>query len=337
MPFPNDHGKPMVILATVTVVGRDLPKLRSGSPRLVLAVAELRRRQQTQYSWDVLASSTLDMKHLLVQARFAARTRAPVWITGEPGSGKETVARVIHANSSRKDRGFARMDCQLLQPYVIEGMLFGKGGLIESPHLGTLYLHEPSELPRDLQERVAAIRKVRIICGSSRPPGEDVRSGRLLAAYPSELSVIEIRVPPLRDRRDDLRRIVAVWQERDPELRVADDAWPALQSYHWPGNLRELGEVLRDARRHAQKSPITRGHLPRLIQERQLIADHPPSPARHHWTLDEILEATERRLIQLALRKAQGSLTAAAHALGMPRPRLARRLEALGIAPPEVP
>jgi transcriptional regulator with AAA-type ATPase domain len=329
-PLPNDRGRPPAVVGVLAVVGADLPKPRAGSPAAAAAVAEFRRRHAAGFPFDLFAGASPAAGHLLAQARLAARTRVPVWIVGEPGSGKETLARVIHHNGPRGGRAFVGLDCGGLQPYLIDGMLFGKGGLVGSPHLGTLYLKEPAALPRDLQERIAAARGVRLVCGSARPAADAVAAGRLVPTYQSALAVLELRPPPLRGRLDDLPKLVARLCERFGGPAVADDVWPALRAHAWPGNVRELADVLQQA---AEKGgPITRARLTRYIQERQLIADHPPPPADTGWTLDGVLEAAERRLIELALRKANGSLGNAAAALGVPRPRLARRVEALGIS-----
>src|SRR5262249_37395733 len=150
--------------------------------------------------------------------------------------------------------------------------------------------------------------------------------------FHTALSVLEVRLPPLRARPDDLPMIADRLLDRFPtpsgaRPRLAEDVWPVLRAHDWPGNLRELAAVLGEAAGRAGEGPVTRDHLPRYVRERFLAASDPaPTPARA-WKLDEVLEAVEKRLIELALRKTGNSQTEAAELLGVFRARLWRRME----------
>ncbi|MFO0849699.1 MAG: sigma 54-interacting transcriptional regulator [Gemmataceae bacterium] len=330
-PFAGDGGKVLGVLGAVTAVGEKGPR---GSFKLPAAVAELAAAHAAGFGFDRLAGPTPATERLVAQARLAAATTAPVWIVGEPGTGKETLARVVHHAGPTRERAFFGVDCHGIQPYLIETQLFGKGGLAYGGHLGTVYLKDPAALPRDLQERLAGLFAVprpkapRLICGATSPAAELVAAGRLVPTFHTALSVFELHVPPLRERLADLPRLV----DRLPDKpTLADDVWPVLRSYYWPGNVRELAELIADAAAAAGNGAVTAAHLPRVVRERHLIASVPPLPAKKPWTLDGVLEAVERRLIELAMWQANGSQTAAAEQLGVFRARLGRRIEALGL------
>jgi DNA-binding NtrC family response regulator len=272
------------------------------------------------------------------QARAAAASVAPVWLVGEPGAGKETVARVIHHTGPRRERAFLAVECGGLQPYLIDGLLAGKGGLASGPHVGTVLLKNPAALAPDAQRRLLewalGANGPRLICAAGGPALDGVRARRLLPAFETDCSAMEIVVPPLRDRLDDLPRLAERLLDRlpPPKPTVADDVFPALRAYRWPGNVRELTDVLLAAAAVAG-GKIARDHLPRFVRERFLLASdpHPPATAAK---LDAVLEEVERRLVMQAMARVNGNLTAAASRLGIPRERLVRRVNVLGLSPP---
>jgi DNA-binding NtrC family response regulator len=261
-----------------------------------------------------------------------------VWLIGEPGSGKETAARVIHHAGPTRDRAFVAVDCAGLQPFLIESLLFGHGGLLAAGHVGTLYLKDPAALPRDLQQLLADFctetpSAPRLISGSTRSAEEAVATGELVTEFHTTLAVLELRVPPLRDRIDDLARFVSFFL---PGVKVEADALEVLRVQPWTGNLRELAAALTEAAASANGGVVKREHLPRELRVRAGLDG--PAPPPKPLLLDPILEAVEKRLIQLALRRSNNHQTEAAELLGIFRTRLWRRLEALGIpVPPQPP
>jgi transcriptional regulator with PAS, ATPase and Fis domain len=316
------HG----VVGFIAVVGEPVP---AAARKVPPGVAALRDECARHSSVDLLAGESLASARLVAQARLAAQLTAPVWIAGGPGSGKETTARVIHHASSLRDRAFVAIDCTGLQPYLVEGLLFGHGGLGGSDRVGTVYLKEPAELPRDLQERLAGHfaenPAVRLVCGSTSTAAESVAAGALVPAYQSALSAFEIRMPPLRDRPGDLPRLAS---RIVPDRALDPAALAVLRAHAWPGNLRELREVLTGAATLAPSGPILRDHLP---LELRLRSETPRTPPARPLDLDAILAAVEKKLIELALRKADGNQTEAAALLGVFRTRLARRIESLGV------
>ena len=338
LPVPGE-GRPLAVIGTVHVAG-ELPA--RGDYREPAAVAALRQRTGTGFALDRLQGRSVAADRLLDQARHAASSTAPVWLVGEPGSGKATLARIIHANGPGRDRAFVGIDAATLEAYLADGLLFGKGGLLTSRVVGTLYLARPAGWSRDLQQRIAdhftlaSANGPRLICGSPTTTADDFAGGRLIAAFHTRLSVVEIRVPPLRERPEDLKSVVDQLLPRfdSPSgqfVQTAEGLFDALTAYPWPGNIRELDDVLATAVDAAGDTPVGPGHLPRRIREHALIAHDPRPPAGREWALDELLEAVERRLIGQAVRDARGSQAAAAERLGIPRARLGRRIDALGI------
>ncbi|MDW8197743.1 MAG: sigma 54-interacting transcriptional regulator [Gemmataceae bacterium] len=317
------------IVGIITVVGDAVVAAAKKIPPQVVA---LREECTKYYNFDLLTGESMAAERLVAQARLAASLTAPVWLVGEPGSGKETTARVIHAHSPWRERAFVAIDCLGLQPYLIEGLLFGHGGLAPADRVGTIYLKEPSALPRDLQQRLAdefADRvQPRLICGSRSSAAHAVAAGTLVPMFQSVYSAFEIHVPPLREQLDDLPRIAARYLPHRP---LDPAALAVLRMHPWPGQLREFRTVLREAAAAAPNGPILREHLPLALRLRAEAVRLPPSKT---LSLDRILQAVERRLIEFALQKTQGNQTEAAELLGIFRTRLHRRLEALGITSP---
>jgi transcriptional regulator with AAA-type ATPase domain len=345
VPLPGD-GRMLGVLGFIAAVGGPRPR---GGPKVPAVVADLRRAHAAGFAFELFAGPSPASERMVAQARLAAQVAAPVWVVGESGAGKETLARVVHHNGPAREKAFLGLDCAGLQPALVEGLLFGKGGLAGSGRLGTVYLKDPAALPLNVQDRLAGLFTAekgngpRLICGSARTAAEEARSGRLIPPFHTALSVLELRIPPLRDRPDDLPAIADRLLDRCPtpaggKAMLADDVWPVLRSHAWPGNVRELADVLGQSVRRAGDGPVTRDHLPRYVREKHLLASDPLPVAGRAWTLDGVLEAVEKRLIELALRKTGNSQTEAAELLGVFRARLWRRMEALDIpAPPQPP
>ena len=324
------------IVGFVAVVGEVVPAAARKIPAGIMAICE---RHAARFTLDLLAGASLGAERLITQVRHAAQTTAPAWLTGEPGSGKETVARVIHHTGRQRERMFVAIDCIGLQPYLIESLLWGHGGLLGSDRVGTVYLKEPAALPLDLQLRLVEAFEVerpdnpRLISGSTAPAIEGVNAGRLRREFDTDLSVLEIRVPPLRQRFEDLPRLADVLLERCGCHAVLDPAsLDVLKLEAWPGNIRELADVLGAAVAAAGEGPIKREHLPHALRVKAGLVRPTPDPSLN---LDATLATVEKRLIQIALDKAGSNATKAAELLGIWRTRLLRRIEALGLAKAE--
>jgi transcriptional regulator with PAS, ATPase and Fis domain len=332
----SGEGGTVGIVGFVAVAGESE---RAAARKLPPAVIALRDRHAQQFTPDLFGGPAPVTSRLLGQLRHAAESAAPVWLVGERGSGKETAARVIHHASLRRDRAFVAIDCAGLQPYLVESILFGRGALLESAQVGTLYLKNPAALTRDLQQRLADFfaesehAAPRLICGSGRTAGGDVAAGVLVPEFHAALAVLELPVPPLRDRIAELPRLVA---QMLPGVAIDAAVFEVLAAHPWPANLRELADVVQESAAAAKGATVKAEHLPRELRVRAGLEGGTPRPKL--LPLDSILQAVEKRLIQLALMKANNHQTKAAELLDIYRSRLWARLEALGIpVPPQPP
>jgi two-component system response regulator PilR (NtrC family) len=289
-----------------------------------------------------------------------ARTQAPIHISGESGSGKELAARLIHVQGSRSDGPFVPVNCGAIPENLMESEFFGykkgaftgatadRDGFFQAANGGTLFLDEVADLPLPMQVKLLRaiqekrVRKVgstgeesvdvRIISATHRSLGEDVKHGKFRQDLYYRLNVIELRLPALREMREDipvlaeamLRRQVSANGATAPRLSAA--ALARLSSYDFPGNVRELENVLERAlaltaggeiqAEDLQLAP-TRAELPQVTS-----ADLP---------LQERLDAVEKRAILAALEQTRYNRTAAAKLLGITFRALRYRMERLGI------
>jgi transcriptional regulator with PAS, ATPase and Fis domain len=327
----GDEAGPTAILGFIHVIE---PAPGSAAAQgLSDALIALRQQTAARFCFDCLRSETAAMHRVEAQARLASRTKAPVWIAGEAGAGKESLARIIHFEGTTRDQTFLAIDCAGLQPFLIRTMLFGHTGQAGA-RLGAVYLKDPAKLPRDLQaELVDWVEEQesppRIVVGSRDLLGDELKAGKLVEEFHAAFNVLEIRLPALRDRLDDLPRLAAAMLRRDvaagtapPE--IAAEALDLLRRHPWPGNLRELARTLREASAAASSHRIEPAHLPLEMRAGPVKPAVKPLP-----TAQAMLEQVEARLIRLALRRAKGNKAEAAERLGMTRGRLLRRIEVL--------
>jgi two-component system response regulator HydG len=286
----------------------------------------------------------------------AAAAPFSVLIEGESGSGKELVARALHHLSPRRERRFCDVNCAALPEELLESELFGhakgaftgamsdRGGLVEEADGGTLFLDEVADLSpraqakllRVLQQqevrRVGATvsRKVdiRVVSAANRDMRKEVAEGRFRQDLLYRLDVVRIRVPPLRERPEDIPLLADhVW--RAAATRVGSHATlthgvlSALARYHWPGNVRELQNVLAGV---AVSAPA-RGQVKAALLPPSITGAVSPSTTR----LTEAREQFERRFIELALARAGGRRTRAARELGLSRQGLLKMMARLGL------
>ncbi len=293
------------------------------------------------------------MAELLETAKKVAGSEATVLITGESGTGKEVMARLIHQVSGRRHEPFVAVNCAAIPANLIESELFGhvKGaftgavkdrkGRFQSAKGGTLFLDEIAELQpemqvkflRALQERVvepvgsdeSEAVDVRIIAATNRELQEEIHQGRFREDLFYRLSVIPLHLPPLRDRSEDIPPLVAHFLrklEAPPAVHFSPEALNLLQSYSWPGNIRELQNVVERCLILRQADCIERQEilLPRMAEGADGFV--PDIPAEG-ISLPEV----ERELIEKALRQSKGNRSQAARLLKIPRHVLIYRLE----------
>jgi transcriptional regulator with PAS, ATPase and Fis domain len=327
----------LLILGRITPVAA--AEMASAAP-LPESLVSLREGMTRRYGPELLTGAAPGLRRLAEQVRLAAVTSAPVLLIGEPGTGKRTLARCIHYQGPTRERPFAALDCTRLPAAALAEVLFGDA----NASFGAIYLHEPSHLPRDFQLRLcerlraASVAHLpRFLAGCGADPVEEVRAGRLLDELYSSLAVLTLSLLPLRERMGDLPSLVDWLLQRcnaEGQVQVKGltaDAWEVIRAHTWPGNLRELHTVLAAARRHARADRITAADLPASLRLQRRLAETPAAARARPLPLDALLEEAERRLMELAIRRAGGNKKRAADLLSIPRPRIWRRLKALGL------
>jgi two-component system response regulator AtoC len=298
--------------------------------------------------------------------RAVAPTKASVMITGETGSGKEVVARALHAASPRAERLFVPVNCAAIPETMLEGELFGweKGafsgavkdrvGKFELAHQGTLFLDELTEMPLALQakllralqeetiERLGGNRRIaldiRVIAATNRNPREAIEQGRLREDLYYRVNVFAIELPPLRQRLDDIPDLVAAFAHRLGTRRelppLPPEVLARLQAYPWPGNVRELGNVVERALILGGGASIGLQHLRLDDVPASTVASAAPAcgPAQAEPPLGPLapaVEALEARLIERALAATEDNKPRAAALLDISERTLWYKLKKL--------
>lgn len=320
----------------------------------------LQKKIEFQFGYDRLigsADATLRLKEMITRVSPAD---ASILIQGETGSGKELVARAIHHHSSRSGNNFVPVDCGAINETVIESELFGhvKGaytgahsttlGLLRAADQGTLFLDEIGELSLAMQVKLlraiqeGEVRPVgstnvyqtdfRLIAATNRDLAAEVEQGRFREDLYFRLNVLTITVPPLRDRRQDIADLSRYFIRhfRSGRSQVTDftpEALVLLEQYHWPGNIRELENVIKRALALARYEHITPADLPDHLQGKMPSSGFVHSPP----LADDTLVAYEKAAIGNALRKSNNNRRQAASILGIGEATLYRKIQKYGI------
>jgi len=337
----------------------DLNRLRE----LVSTALRLRPSTPEVPSDSRLLGNSPPMKTLRKQIGKLARSQAPVYISGESGSGKELVARLIHEQGARAERPFVPVNCGAIPSELMESEFFGhkkrsfsgaiedKPGLFQAANGGTLFLDEVADLPlpmqvkllRAIQEKAVRVVggaqevmvDVRILCATHKDLASEVAAGRFRQDLYYRLNVIELRVPPLRERREDIGLLADVMLKRlaaecgEPPARLTADALAKLESYRFPGNVRELENMLERAYTLCEDDQIKAGDL--RLAEAVPAADGQENNLAQIDNLEDHLEEIERKLIMQALEETRWNRTAAAQRLGLTFRSMRYRLKKLGL------
>lgn len=340
-PLMDSEGL-LAIVGKVTPIGeaRQAPRTEKISEPLMA----LRARIAQRYLPSLLESDVPAMRRVQAQVAAACGNASAVWIHGPTGSGKETVARIIHHQGSAGERAFAAVDASRLPSRVVSGMLLGQTGLTASARIGTLLIKYPEVLPNEIQREIITrlsesdARHPRVMVATSEPPTVLVETGQLGGDWLATLAVLEIALPPLAHRREDIPQLAMGMLDRLTEAGTVSgglsaEALELLSGYEWPKNFWDLRTILADALGAADGKRLDVEHFPRWLREagRPELA---PTPTPSFLNLALVLEQVERRMITLALKQAGGNQTEAAERLGIWRARLARRIEALKIEIP---
>jgi transcriptional regulator with PAS, ATPase and Fis domain len=348
-PIRDPEGAIHVILG---IVG-EIPDIAGAQPstlaqQMHAELAALRQQLRARYGSGSLIGASPAMRRVLEQVRVAQQSAATVLIVGEPGVGKEHLARVIHHGGPLARRTFVRFDCRLTPPFEMKRALRLAGEQDaerdSDPALqpGSLFFADVAAAPTDvlerLQEWLASPREhVRVIASSPTPLELLVADDRFPEPLWYQLSALTIAVPPLRDRPDDLRPLAQFFLEernRETTQQISgfdDDVWQQMERYRWPGNLDELAAVIDEARAVCTEEFIRPAHLPFRFRTGVDAQRLGPPPKRTVVPLEQRLEQVEREEIAAALAEVRGSVSLAAERLGINRARLYRRMEALGL------
>jgi DNA-binding NtrC family response regulator len=305
-----------------------------------------------------LVGSSPAMKRVVQLIEKVAPTDATALVRGPSGTGKELVARAIHLNSPRRDRPMVTINCAALQESLLESELFGhekgaftgavaaKPGLVELAEGGTLFIDEIGEMAPGLQAKLLRVLEdghyrrvggtqeahadVRVVAATNRALEEGIKEGKFREDLFYRLNVITFTLPPLRERREDIPELVEHFLTTrtvgSVRCRVHPDAMKALEQYDWPGNIRELANVLERAQILAEEHIITRDDLPEV-----LAGASSSSGAQAATGNPRHLEEVERRHVQEVLREEKGNKLHAAKALGISRRALYRLIEKYGL------
>jgi two-component system, NtrC family, response regulator GlrR len=320
--------------------------------------------ESDQTSFGEAKGQSRVMRRLFAVLERVSPTDSPVILTGETGTGKEVLAKAIHERSDRRGGPFVVFDCSAVAPSLMESELFGhargaftgavkeKRGLFESSDKGTLFLDEMGELPLELQPKLlraleaGTFRRVgeekyrtvdtRIICATHRHLETEVREGRFRQDLFFRLAVAQIRVPPLRERIEDIPLLIRNFlaQQGDADHQLSDDVLGRAMSYSWPGNVRELRNFVSRALLGSGFAPLG-GELNPQMPE----ASSGGSSARMNVSVDVPFKQAKEQLVELFTReyivellaKHGGNISQAAKAAGLARTYIHRLVVRYGL------
>ena len=327
--------------------------------RLEREKEELKTSIERDFGFYGMIGRCQQMEELFKQVSLVARTDSTVLITGETGTGKELLAKAIHLLSPRGMERFYAINCTALPKDILEAELFGyekgaftgavstKKGIFESVNGGTLFLDEVGDIPIPMQAKLLRVIEereiqrvggrqtipidVRIIAATNRDLKDLVKSGEFRKDLYYRLNVITLNVPPLRERVEDILLLVDHYIEfysrknRKPKIGITRDALKMLQSHTWPGNIRELKNVIERAVVLDQDGNITSDDI--SIERAMDTQPPPPTEQPFHTAVADY----KRHVIEEALKKTNGNRTKAAELLGLQRTYLSRLLKELKI------
>ncbi len=348
----------MEIAKTLSRVKRLSERASTAGPSPASKRSTARRDDlRKMYSLDDILGDSQALKQVKNIARTVANHNLPVMIHGETGSGKELFAQSVHGGSERSKGEFVAVNCSALPESLIESTLFGNvrgaftgaldhQGLFEQANGGTLFLDEINSASPSLQGKLLrvleeqAIRRVganhltpvdvRILASCNIDPMEAVQSGALRSDLFYRLSVYSLRVPPLRERKEDIPVLIHAFANRAAKAvgtrtpEFSPEVLRAFVNYSWPGNVRELlNAVQSTVGLCSSDAPVTDDDLPDFVRQSLSVAVSANSPPH---TLEEALRETETELIKQALQEHNGKITDAAKALGLTRQSLHYRI-----------
>ncbi|MCR5880424.1 sigma-54 dependent transcriptional regulator [Phenylobacterium sp. J367] len=371
----SGHGNIETAVSAIKRGAYDFLEKPFKSDRLLLVIeraleaANLRRENRRLRAQAITPEGLMGRSVAAQQLRQMISKLAPansrVLISGPPGSGKETVARLIHSASPRAKNEFVAISAAGMTPERMDVELFGeegeggrtaKVGVFERAHSGTLYLDEVADMPRETQSRILRVLveqrfrrvggdsdvqvDVRVVSSTSRDLREEIAAGRFREDLFHRLNVVPVNVPGLTERREDIPELVEYFIERIcdatgmPRRKLADDALATLQVRAWPGNLRQLRnnvERMLILASGSPSEPITADMLP----AEATVNEHPSSIGAERiiaLPLREAREVFEREYLNAQMLRFSGNISRTAAFIGMERSALHRKLKSLGLS-----
>lgn len=327
--------------------------------KLQKEIEALKHQLSQRIKGDLFFGTSPQMEEILKLLERIIPTKAPVLILGESGTGKGLLAEFIHYNSPRKDKPFISINCSAIPETLLESELFGykkgaftgaisdKKGLIELAHGGTLFLDEIGDMPLNLQAKLLKFLEsgefiplgdtvkrqvdVRILAATNKNIEELVKEGKFREDLYFRLNVIEVKLPPLRERKEDIPALIYFFiekfsKEHSKEIKgVTNEALVLLMNYHWPGNIRELKNIIERAVILTTGSYITVNELPERIKGMNRVEER-------RKTLKESLEEFEKNLLLNALKEHSFDKEKTAEALGIDLATLYRKIKKYQLA-----
>jgi two-component system response regulator AtoC len=327
----------------------------------------LKQQVSTEYHFDQILGQAEPMKQLFNRMRKAAETKSTVLIQGESGTGKELIARAIHFNSPRKEGPFVTVDCGSIPANLIESEIFGhakgaftgaishKKGLAEEAHQGSLFLDEIGELPLDLQTKLlrllqeSSIRRVgenssktidvRVIAATNRNLELEVKEKRFREDLFYRLNVIPLNAPSLRERKEDIPLLTQHFLEKFKIAhqrkieKISPSVIQRLMTYEWPGNVRQLENIVEQMVVMSDRSELTDDLLPLPLSDDnpQAQLDLPETEWDLKKAIAKVNAYTEEYMIRRALRATQFNKTKAAELLKISRRALIYKTQEYGL------
>lgn len=323
-------------------------------------VTNLRQRLDKRYGFESIIGASESMEHLFERMKVVAPTRSNVLIVGESGTGKELVANALHVNSPRSDERFLALNCGAIPTDILESELFGhergsftgavgrKIGKFELAHKGTLFLDEISELYPELQVKLLRVleeRQVmrvggsdvidvdfRLVAATNRNLEKEIEQGRFREDLFYRLKVVTLGIPPLRERAGDIPlllehylKIAGEEHDRGP-MHFSSDALEGLCRFSWPGNVRQLKNIVESIVIFQQGEEITGDALPAEIREATMVSGQ-QAPVQNLVGKPRTMEEIERQAILETLKRTKGHRAEAARMLEIGLRTLQRKLK----------
>jgi len=313
---------------------------------------------------DQLHGSSVAINTVRATLKRVAPTGSRVLISGPPGVGKEIAARMIHQWSPRAKAPFIVLSAAIMSPDRVEEELFGseadgtmRPGLLEHAHGGTLFLDEIADMPLTTQAKILRVLTdqsyhrvggqrpvkvdVRVLSATSRNLQDEIAAGRFREDLFYRLNVVPVRLPPLRERREDIPELVSHFlarfatERRTPPPRISEEAMAALQAHDWPGNVRQLRNIIERTVILAPGDRVACIEVdllpPEVLDNQNAMGGASTAMAIMGSPLREARESFEREYLKIQIRRFSGNISRTASFIGMERSALHRKLKALGI------